>query len=285
MKISIVTPNYNYADYIGDTIRSVVTQDYPEIEHIIIDDGSTDRSAEVIEHWKKKYPDRINATLQANAGQTPAINVGLQKVTGDIIGWINSDDVYEPHVFKRVTDYFSHHPEVDIVYGNANIVDENLSPIYCVRHLPFNYRMGAYLGFSRMVTSNAIFWRKQAMDRSGLLREDLKWNMDGEFFSRLTYSARLAHLPFPFASFRNQPRAKTSDIRPEWKIIQQHEVALELEGSFRQLSESRWMPCSFKRLIRLYYKIRRIAARVILFHYFRRWNETRCYKRKTGLLT
>ena len=92
LKISIITPNYNYANYIGQTIESIISQDYPTIEYIIVDDGSTDNSARIIESFVEKFPNRIKLIRQTNKGQTAAINVGLRAATGDIIGWINSDD-------------------------------------------------------------------------------------------------------------------------------------------------------------------------------------------------
>jgi len=278
MKISIVTPNYNYADYISDTIRSVVTQDYPNIEHIIIDDGSTDHSMNVIQAWKRRYPQIICATHQKNEGQTPAINVGLRKVTGDIIGWINSDDLFEPETFKRVALFFQTHPKTDILFGDANVVDDNLNFIWRIRHLPFNYRMGAYLGFSRMVTSNAIFWRKEIMGKCGLLREDLKWNMDGEFYSRLMHEAHIARLPFPLANFRQQPQAKSSITCPEWNTLQRREVQAELDQSFQHLPRSRWFPNPLKGSIRLFYKLRRIISRIFRGHYLLQTLERKRYE-------
>lgn len=278
MKISIVTPNYNYASYVGETIRSVVTQDYPEIEHIIVDDGSTDHSAEILKFWKEKYPDRIHLIFQKNSGQTPAINTGLRQVTGDIIGWVNSDDIFEPGTFKQVAAFFKAHPDADIVFGDALVVDESLNFMWRIRHLPFNYRMGAYLGFSRMVTSNAVFWRKATMDRSGLLREELKWNMDGEFYSRLMYRARTARIPIPLASFRLQPHAKSADVRPAWNAIQVKEVQLELEKSFSRLPEARWIPRSVRIFFKLFYKLQRIFSRVLRGHYLLRFLEVARYR-------
>ena len=101
--ITIVTPNYNYAGYIEETIVSVVTQDYDRVEHVIVDDGSTDNSVELIRGCAARYPEKIRLITQANAGQTAAVNRALQAARGDIIGWLNSDDTYCPGVFNAVS--------------------------------------------------------------------------------------------------------------------------------------------------------------------------------------
>ncbi len=102
LKISIVTPNYNYEKYIGSTIESVINQKYDNFEYIIVDDGSTDKSVDIINRYVAKYPDKIILIEQENSGQTNAINEALKNVTGDIICWINSDDKFLDNAFKFV---------------------------------------------------------------------------------------------------------------------------------------------------------------------------------------
>ncbi len=107
MKISIITPNYNYEKYIAKTIESVVTQSFNNIEHIIVDDGSTDNSVSIIKEYQKLYPEIIKLIQQENRGQTSALNVCLKNVTGDIIGWLNSDDLYCKNTFQIIINNFN----------------------------------------------------------------------------------------------------------------------------------------------------------------------------------
>ena len=113
-KISIVTPSFNQGKYIEQTIQSVLDQDYPNLEYIIIDGGSTDETVEII----KKYEHKIHYWVsEPDKGQTDGINKGFAKCTGEIFNWINSDDYYEPGTFYKLAKLFTEHPYVDVVCG------------------------------------------------------------------------------------------------------------------------------------------------------------------------
>lgn len=120
--VSIVTPSYNQAQYLEDTIQSVLTQDYPRIEYIVIDGGSTDGSLEII----KKYADRISYWVsEKDKGQTDALNKGFAASHGSILAWLNSDDTYRPGAIRAAVEYLSRHPQVGMVYGDLDFIDEN----------------------------------------------------------------------------------------------------------------------------------------------------------------
>ena len=122
MLVSIVTPSYNQSRFIEDTIRSVLSQDYPQIEYMIVDGGSTDGSVEII----KRYEDQLAWWVsERDQGQTDAINKGFARATGDILAWLNSDDTYEPGAVSAAVKYLQEHPEVGMVYGDCNYIDEN----------------------------------------------------------------------------------------------------------------------------------------------------------------
>src|SRR5438132_6207432 len=110
--VSIVTPTYSPAAFLPETIESVLAQDYPRIEYIVLDDGSTDSTSQIL----SDYTGRLIWESQANQGQTPTINKGWERSHGDIITWLNSDDTYLPGAVSKAVDYLQQHPDIDIVY-------------------------------------------------------------------------------------------------------------------------------------------------------------------------
>src|SRR5215207_2503335 len=122
MLISIVTPSFNQDRYIEETIRSVLSQDYPSIEYMIVDGASSDETVDII----KKYEDKLAYWVSENdKGQTEAINKGFRHAKGDILAWINSDDTYQPGAVAAVVKYLQDHPDVGMVYGDCNYINES----------------------------------------------------------------------------------------------------------------------------------------------------------------
>ena len=279
LKVSIVTPNYNYAQYIGETIESVLEQDYKNIELIIVDDGSTDNSVDIISKYVLKYPGRIRLFKQANKGQTPSINRGLRNTTGDIIGWINSDDTYCSNVISNVAKHFRENSNTDIVYGDVNITDIKGNRIYIKRHLRFNYYSACFNRFTNTLTSNTVFWRRSTMVKNGYLIDDFKCNMDGEFFSRLTRGMKVVHLSIPIANFRRQPFTKASENNPNWIDIMNKEHLYEQERSYHYQPIAKYIPYKYSIIIKIFYRLQRVFLRAIKLHYFKQWHETQNYKR------
>jgi len=122
LKVSIVTPSYNQAVFLGNTILSVIGQNYPDLEYFIIDGGSTDGSIEVIQQFSEYVTGWIS---EPDSGQAEAVNKGFRKANGDIVGWLNSDDMYAPGAISEVVTFFSENPEVGMVYGNAVSFDQD----------------------------------------------------------------------------------------------------------------------------------------------------------------
>ncbi len=177
-KISIVTPSYNQGQFIERTILSVINQNYPNLEYIVIDGGSTDNTVDII----KKYEDKITYWVsEKDEGQTDAINKGMQKATGDIICWINSDDVLLPRSLSFIDNYFRENKDVELVNGSVieiNKDDKCLKIIYGIFSKWFAQR-GCY-----NILQPSMVWRYSIMEKIGYLSKDYHACMDLEFLIR-----------------------------------------------------------------------------------------------------
>jgi glycosyltransferase involved in cell wall biosynthesis len=265
MKISIITPNYNYSKYVEETINSVIDQPYDDIEHIIVDDGSSDNSIEIVNKYLKLHPHNIRLFVQPHKGQTSAINLGLIKASGDIIGWINSDDYYCKDVFPKIVKLFEINPSIDIIFGNVNIVDLQGNHIYKLRHINFNYGRSVFLGFANMITSNAIFWRKSLSDKIGFLNEELKCNMDGEYFSRLTLNARIKRTSITIANHRKNI-TQASLIDENWNRTITKEIKIEFDNSYVNLINFKLCIIKDPNFLKKYYLLEHRIVRFLLFY-------------------
>ncbi|MEM7392034.1 MAG: glycosyltransferase [Verrucomicrobiota bacterium] len=269
--VSVVTPNYNYAHYIGATIESLLNQDYPHIEHVIVDDGSTDNSVEVIQAYVDQHPGRVKLVTQENQGQTPAINEALNHVTGTLIGWINSDDTYcDNTVISSVVDAFVKTPGTDVVFGDYALIDKDDNLIAKVKELDMDLQVGACMGFANIIKSNCIVWTADRMETSGRLNNDFKYNMDGEFFSRLIPGAEVKHIPVHIANWRWHDACRTWQVRDvPPKIVA--EWNRERQQTYHLLPFSKIVPFTWCGPFRTIYRARRVFQRLIKGHYKDRW--------------
>jgi len=209
--VSIVTPSYNQAKFLEQTILSVIHQTYPRIEFIVVDGGSTDGSVDLI----KKHENSIDFWTSArDKGQTDAINFGFMQASGDIFAWLNSDDVYQPDAVEEAVDYLSDHPSVGLVYGDANIIDEKGSVVRKFNAKQTNYqrlrRGGVY------IPQPAAFWRARLWERVGPLDPSYYFAMDYDLWLRLAKVSELKYLEgHTWANFRvhGQSKTITSDSR------------------------------------------------------------------------
>lgn len=267
LTISIITPNYNYARFIGETIESVLSQDHTRIEFIIVDDGSTDDSVAVVQGYQERYPGRIRLVTKTNEGHVRTVNHGFHLATGDVIGWINSDDTFTPNVFGTVMQVFEEHPEVDIVYGNWNLMAPDGRIVYHYRHLPFSYLTGVLLGFDNL-TSNATFWRRELFERFGYLDENFHFNPDGDWFSRISFGTTLYQLNIPIANHRAHAVSMTLDKRTDVLERKRKELLAVYESSLHRTGISTWLPLRLVPLAAAVCKIQRVFRKFIGGHYF-----------------
>lgn len=268
-KVSIVTPNYNFGKFIGQTIESIMNQNYENIQHIIVDDGSTDNSVEIIKQYIYKNPNKIKLIQQPNKGQTTAINVGLRVADGDIVGWINSDDLYCDNVIESIVEEFLEDQKTDIIFGDLSMINNDGEVIKIVKQLPMDEMVGIFFGFGKLVASNTLFWRSSMFKKVGFLNEKFLYNMDGEFFSRLFIAGKSKHIKHCIAKFRVHPSAKSSDMSPEKRKRFQEEMNFELQRSYSSLFISKILPYSLSFPLRIFYRMKRVIFRFIRGHYLK----------------
>ncbi|MBA3680761.1 MAG: glycosyltransferase [Bacteroidetes bacterium] len=270
MKISIITPNYNYASFIGKTIESILFQGYTNIEHVIVDDGSTDNSVDVIQQYVTKYPGKIKLITQSNSGQSKALNVALENTSGDIICWLNSDDIFLPGAFEKVIAGFRSKPEQDAVFGNIIIIDSEGKKIKNVKYLPFDYGSGVFNGFGKIVPSNAIFWKRNLTfnDPKVLFNNALHYAMDSDYWSRLLLNKKVRHVNFYFAGFRYHEKAKTI-IRLEKDSKAYLDSTKEDQFVYSNALKNTGIESNVsKKILRVYFKIKRHGLKLMFGHYF-----------------
>ncbi|MEG8988161.1 glycosyltransferase family 2 protein [Ignavibacteria bacterium 4148-Me] len=209
-KISIVTPSFNSAKYIEDCIQSVLNQNYPNFEHIIIDGGSTDGTIEIL----KKYPHLIWIS-EPDEGQSDALNKGFKMASGDIIGWLNSDDVYLQETFNKVINELNN-SDVDGVYSNIYFGDKNLNITRkLITHKPIKWLSL----FHCFIPSTSFFFKRKIIDNGILIDKNIHITMDKDFFARILYSGfKLKYVNDFWAIFRWHDANKSLDTREVKKI-------------------------------------------------------------------
>ncbi|HHY89255.1 MAG TPA: glycosyltransferase [Chloroflexi bacterium] len=202
--VSIVTPSFNQARYLEETIQSVLGQDYPNLEYWIIDGGSTDGSVEII----KKYEDRLAGWVsEPDQGQTDAINKGFARARGEILAWLNSDDTYLPGAVSEAVAYLEQHPQAGMVYGDCNYIDENSRVIGRFPAAQTDYRR-LRRGYVH-IPQQASFFRASLWKQVGPLDPSFFFAMDYDLWVRLAKLAPLDYYPRLWANFRLHSGAKT----------------------------------------------------------------------------
>ena len=203
-RVSIVTPSFNQAHFIEETIRSVLDQDYPNLEYIIVDGVSTDGSVEII----KKYAHRLAWWVsEPDRGQTDAINKGFAHATGDILAWLNSDDTYVPGAIAEAVAFLQQHPEAGMVYGDANLTDEAGRVIGRFPAQQTDYRK--LRRGSVHIPQQASFFHADLWKRVGPLDPTFYFAMDYDLWVRLAKLAPLQYTPRLWANFRLHGGGKT----------------------------------------------------------------------------
>ena len=203
--VSIITPSFNQAPYLEAAIRSVLEQDYPCIEYMIVDGGSTDGSVSII----KKYADKLAWWVsEPDKGQTDAINKGFERARGQILAWINSDDSYEPGAVAAAVTYLQEHPEVGMVYADCNFIDEQGRVIgkFSAAQTDYKRLRQGYVHIPQQTT----FFRAELWHAVGPLDQSFYFAMDYDLWVRIAVRTAIKYLPGQtWASFRIHTSGKT----------------------------------------------------------------------------
>lgn len=224
-QIALVTPNFNCGKYIERTIQSVVEQGYPKLVYHVQDGGSNDSSLEVI----RNYSDRVNSWESIkDRGQSHAINLGFQRVAGDVMGWLNSDDILLPRALERVGKFFASHPDVDVVYGHRLLIDSDDRVINRWVLPTHDHRL---IQWADYIPQETMFWRRSLWEQvGGMINEQFQFAMDWELILRFRRAgAKFYRLPHLLAAFRITDQQKTSQLlasvgRRESNLLRRQEL-------------------------------------------------------------
>lgn len=231
-RIAVVTPSFQQARFLRETMRSVVEQRGVEIDYVVQDGGSTDGSVAIIQEFRPKL---FAAVSSRDDGQADAIRRGFGATQGDpddLMAWINSDDFYLPGAFEFVADYFASHPDVDVVYGHRIVVDAQSREI-ARWFLPAHEE--AVLKLNDFVPQETLFWRRRLWDKVGGIDPAFRFAMDWDLLLRFAAAgAKFARVPYFLACFRVHPAQKTSAVM--------HDIGQREIGALRARAQGREVP-------------------------------------------
>lgn len=231
LKISIITPSFNQGAFIEETIKSVLNQGYPNLEYIIIDGDSTDNTKEIL----KKYNKKIIWMSEKDKGQSDAINKGMKMATGDILAFLNSDDLYAHGALHKVAKFFNTHPNAQWITGNYYIIDNKGKKIrmYVKWYKRFLRLFSSYtlLCFTNYIIQPSTFWRMNVQKKVGLFDEELPYEMDYDYWLRIGIKYPLFCSEETFSFFRLHESSKSgfqykNQFKEEIKVLKKHNIHL-----------------------------------------------------------
>jgi glycosyltransferase involved in cell wall biosynthesis len=200
--VSIITPSYNQAKYLEQTIQSVLGQEYPNIEYIVIDGGSTDDSEQVI----RKYMDHLAYWIsEKDSGQAEAINKGFRRARGELVAWLNSDDYYLPDVIPAVVKVFEEYPDVVMVYGDMLAVDENGQTLNALKYRQLSLQ--DLLCF-QIIGQPSVFFRRDVLEKTGGLDTTFHFLLDHHLWIRIAQQGKILHVDQTWSAARYHAEAK-----------------------------------------------------------------------------
>jgi glycosyltransferase involved in cell wall biosynthesis len=211
--ISIVTCSYQQARFLDATMRSVLNQQYPSLEYIVIDGASQDGSTEIV----KKHAQSLSYWVsERDSGQTEALKKGFARAQGEVQGWLCSDDILLPGALQTVGEFFRDNPNVGAVYGDALWIDADGKPLRAKREMGFNQFV--FLHDHNYIPQPSMFWRKSLYDAVGGLDERFNLAMDSDLWARFSEKTKIAHLPQYLSCMRFYPEQKTRSMKPAGRL-------------------------------------------------------------------
>lgn len=223
-QVTVVVPNLNGAAFLAHALGSLAAQECPAIEVIVIDGGSTDGSVEILRDWSQRHP--IRWVSEPDSGQASAINRGLTMARGEVVSWLNGDDILLPRTARIAAERFAADPSLDFLWGFCLVIDADGHSLYVQN--PFVRTDLADLRRHRnFVPQPGSFFRKSVVERFGRLDESYRFMFDYEFFLRLAGATKALFVPEVLACFRLHPSSKTGRshrefLSEEWRAFRAH---------------------------------------------------------------
>ena len=234
--VTVITPAYNQGIFLRDTIESVLSQDYPNIELLVLNDGSTDDTEKILQ----EYTGRIKWETQKNMGQTATINKGWRQTNGEIITWLNSDDTYLPGAVKAGVDYLLAHPETGIVFADSVFTEADGTHLERTRPVPiFNYK-NFVTGCENPISQPSSFIRREVLTKAGELDPTFYYFMDWDFWLRVGLYYPIVHIDGVWSTYRLHAESKT--------VSQSKKAAPELLYMYNKFFSREDLPADIKSL-------------------------------------
>jgi glycosyltransferase involved in cell wall biosynthesis len=206
---SIITPTLNRGKFLEDCILSIRNQGYPFIEHIVIDGGSTDNSLDILKNHENAY--NLKWISEKDEGCADAMNKGFKMASGDIVCWLDSDDTYLPGTINKIVDIFRKRPDIDVIFGDILIANQNGETIDFIRNTRFSAEDLIYIGL--VLNPQAIFWRKGIQNKIGAFDKTFLRVADADFFIRMSLSvAKFYHTRDFLSVYRLHPQQLTKSL-------------------------------------------------------------------------
>jgi len=200
--VSIITPSYNQAHFLGDTLRSVIEQDYPHVEYLVVDGGSTDGSLDII----KKYAGKLDWWIsEPDQGQADAINKGLARAQGEIVAWLNSDDLYRPGAISAAVAALQQHLDAGMVYADLDSIDRTGRVFNTIHYRQFS--LLDLLSFE-IIGQPTVFMRRAVFQQAGPLDTQYRYLLDHQLWLRMLQLAPAVYVPQVWAAARHHAHAK-----------------------------------------------------------------------------
>jgi glycosyltransferase involved in cell wall biosynthesis len=203
--VSIVTPSYNHGRFIRETIKSVLAQDYQRIEYLVMDGGSTDETSSIV----SEYRDRLQFFNEPDRGQADAINKGFRRARGDILAWLNSDDVILPGAVSRAVLEFQKEKSIGAVYGDGYIIND-AGEIVCRFPSTEPFDLWRLIHVSDYILQQTAYFRRDAIVQVGYVDESLHWGLDWDLLIRIGKRYGITFIPECMGCIREHPSAKTA---------------------------------------------------------------------------
>jgi glycosyltransferase involved in cell wall biosynthesis len=227
LRFSIVTPSYNQGAFLEAALLSIQRQNYPNLEHIVVDGASSDGSVDVLKRYAGKPGwEHLHWISEPDRGQTDALNKGFRKASGDIFAYLCADDLYELGTFAFINNYFQQHPEIDLLYGGCTFLDQTGTPLRVKKAVPFNYDELLRRNF---ILQPSVFFRSSVWLKVGPFDEDLDYSMDYEYWLRAAATCRVRAVNRNLAMYRLHTHGKTMR-RQRAQLSEAYRVACKFGG-------------------------------------------------------